>query len=39
MHHHDGFFDNPVNWVLISFLLFFYPAGSQDLGGTCCNAR
>jgi hypothetical protein len=23
MHHNDSFFGNPLNWVLISFILFF----------------
>jgi len=33
MHHHDvGFFANPVNWVLISFVLFFVIFGGKMWG-------
>lgn len=33
MHHHDvGFFANPVNWVLISFALFFIIFGGKLWG-------
>ena len=32
MHHDAGFFANPVNWVMISFFLFFILAGGKIWG-------
>ncbi len=33
MHHDAGFFADPVNWVMISFFLFFILAGGKLWGG------
>jgi F-type H+-transporting ATPase subunit b len=32
MHHNDSFFGNPLNWVLISFILFFILFGRKIWG-------